>query len=218
VNISSRVSQSPAHLQPDAAGLLGSNHPLVRDLRRVSIVLNQSLVVAAVFAGAVGALLTGSSHALAVVAAATGAEILLACRLALLLGSRRAHILDLIRDGHGDLPIAEVERMCQRLRRPSHRQRLVEAIEALLSPEAGSFKAVTSPWQLAHNDVVRSAREELRAITHVLREADADVRGTALLEQMLFDGTSALHGDHAGLVREELRRARFLLGVRSGER
>jgi hypothetical protein len=198
-----------------AAALLGADHPLVRDLARLVTVANQSLVAAALFAGGVGALVTGSSAALPLVLAAAVAEVLFACRAAVLVESRRAHALDLISHGHGGLPIPVVEHMCARLRRPRHRQRLAESIEALVPPGAHQFDIVTAPWKFLAGDLAAAARHELREIAVLLREPDASVQGLAMIEQLLCDGTSSLHDDNVCLLREELRRVRFLLGMRS---
>lgn len=211
MNLTSRVSHSPARQSPGPAALLGAGHPLVRDLARLEVASTQCTVVAALFAGAVSAWLSGSHGAIEVMAAAAVAEILLACRVALIFASRRAHVLKLISDGRADLPIPALARTCSRLRRPRHRLRLVRSIEALLDSEASAFDRVVTPWQFARSELVTPVRHELREIAVLLSEPDADVRGIAMMERLLFDGTSWLHGDDPRRLREELRRVRFLL-------
>jgi hypothetical protein len=218
VNLISRISLLPTRSSRAAAALLGAEHPLVRDLERAALTVNQSLVVAAVLVGAGGALVTGSSAALPVVIAATVTEVLLACRAAATIASRRMHALDLIRHGRGNLPIPEVERMSTRLRRPGHRQRLAHSIEALLDEEVQPFDVVTRPWWFMRDDLVAPVRLELKEIAVLLRDSDAGVQGIAVIKQLLGDGTSVLHGGDVRLLREELRRVRLLLGTRSTRR
>jgi hypothetical protein len=213
VNLTSRVSHSPARPSPAPVVLLGAGHPLVRDLERLDLARLQSIVVGALFAGALAAWISGSHGAFEVIAATVVAEILLACRVALLLASRRGHVLKLIGDGRADLPIPAVARMCIRLRRPSHRLRLVRSIETLLATRASGFDVVVTPWQFARSDLVAPVRNDLRQIAMLLREPDADVQAIALMQRLLFDGTSWLHGDDLCRLGEELRRVRFLLSA-----
>lgn len=215
MNRTSRVFQLPASLSPEPAALLGADHPLVRDLERLAVALDQLLVVAAVFAGGVGALLAGSSAAVSLIVAAAMTELLLAYRAAVLLESRRAHVLELISHGRADLPIPAVEHMCMRLRRARHRQRLARSIDALLELEVQRWDLVVSPWRFLRADLQAPIRHELLEIGALLREDGAGLPGIATMERLLFDGTSSLHGDNARLLREDLRRARFLLAMRS---
>ena len=193
------------------AALLGAGHPLVRDLERLEVARTQCLVVAALFAGALSAWLSGSHGAVEVMAATVAAEILLGCRVALLCASRRAHALKLVGDGRADLPIPAVARTCIRLRRPRHRLRLVRSIETLLDSQANGFDRVVTPWQFTRSELVVPVRHELQEIAVLLNEPDADVQGIAMMERLLFDGTSWLHRDDPRRLREELRRVRFLL-------
>jgi hypothetical protein len=216
VNLTSRVSHSPARPSPAPAELLGADHPLVRDLERLEVARTQCIVVAALFAGAMSAWLSGSSGALEVVAAAAIAGILVACRVAMLLASRRLHVLELISRGRGDLPIPAIARVCAQLRRPRHCRRLVRSIETLLDSEAHAFDFVVMPWQFPDSELVAAVRHELRQIAALLSEPGAAMKGVAGMERLLFDGTSCLHGDDAHRLREELRRIRFLLSAYSG--
>jgi hypothetical protein len=47
----------------------------------------------------------------------------------------------------------------------------------------------------------------------LLREDGAGAAGIAMLERLIRDGMSSLHGDNMQTLREDLRRSRFLLGV-----
>jgi hypothetical protein len=213
VNLTSRVSHRWARPIPAPAALLGAEHPLVRDLDRLAVAVTQLLVVAAVIAAGVGAVLAGSSLAVSLSVAAAVTEVPLAFRAAVLVESRRAHVLELISLGHADLPIPAVARVCVRLCRASHRRRLVRSIETLMNAEVQHCSLVIAPWQFANPDRIASIRRELLEIAALLREDGAGLAGIALMDRLLFDGTSSLHRDDVLLVCEELRRARFLLAM-----
>jgi hypothetical protein len=193
--------------------LLGVGHPLVRDLERLTIVRRQSLVVAVVFVGGVAGLYEGSSGALMAAAAAT--QLLLAGRAVVVRESRRTHMLDLISEGHAALPIPAVEQMGRRLRHARHRRRLARSVEALVNSEIGGFDVVTMPWRFTRSSEIAPIRSELMEIAVLLRDDDAGISGIAMIERLLGDGTSSLHGHDLEVLREDLRRTRFLLGVRA---
>lgn len=213
MNLTSRVSHLPARPRPTPTALLGNDHPLVRDLERLAVARNQLLVVAALFAGSVVALLAGLPGAGWMIAAVAATALLLAFRAAVLLESRRAHVLEVVCQGRADLPIPAVEQMCVRLRRASHRQRLLRSIDALLEAKVQHWALVVTPWQFSSADMVAPIRYELMEIGALLRDDGAGLAGIAMMERLLFDGTSSLHGDDPRLLREDLSRARFLLEV-----
>ena len=114
---------------------------------------------------------------------------------------------------HAELRIGAVEHMCVRLRRGRHRRRLVRSIDALLEGEAGRFDVVTTPWRFMRSDLIAPVRHELIEIGALLRDDRSGLPGIAMMERLLFDGTSSLHGDSPRLLRDDLRRARFLLAA-----
>jgi hypothetical protein len=211
VNFTSPVSYLPARSRPAPTALLGPDHPLVRDLQRVALLRKQASIVAAVFAGSVAALYEGSSAAIALMLATAVTQLLLACRAVVLLAGRRAHVLELISEGRAELPIPTVERMCVRLRQERHRRRLVRSIDALLEGETGRFDVVTTPWRFNRADLIVLVRHELAEIGARLQDDRAGLAGIAMMERLLFDGTSSLHGNNLRLLEDDLRRARFLL-------
>jgi hypothetical protein len=215
VNTTSRISQLAARPRPAASALLGIDHPLVRDLERLAVLRRQASVVAAVFVGSAAALYEGASAAIALVVGAAATQLLLACRGVVVRESGRAHVLDLISEGHAALPIPAVEHMCARLRRERHRRRLARSVEALLDAKIGGFDVATTPWRFMRTDLVAPIRHELSTVAALLRDDDAGVSGIAMLERLLCDGSSSLHSDNPRLVRDDLRRARFLLANRA---
>jgi hypothetical protein len=215
VNLTFRLSHPPTTARPRPAELLGTHHPLVRDLERLNVARNQSVIVAGVLGVGVGTLVAHSAAGLPLIVAAALVELLIACRIAMLRESRRVHVLDLIAEGHAELPIAIVARACARLRRARHRQRLARSIETLLERRSGAFDVVVTPWRFARPELLVGVRAELRDISVLLREPDARVEGIALMERLWCDGTSWLHGDDPQVLREELGRVRFRLQARS---
>jgi hypothetical protein len=196
--------------------LLGDDHPLVRDLERLAVARDQLSVVAAVWTGSLAALLEGSSAAVPLVAAAAVTGLVLVCRVAVLLDSRRTHVLDLISQGRADLPIPVVEHMCVRLHH-ARRRRQVRSIEALLRAEPERCDLVTSPWRFMRGEVIAPIRQKLIEIGALLREDGAALEGIATMERLLVDGTSSWHGHDPRRLGEDLRRVRLLLGVGSPE-
>jgi hypothetical protein len=211
VNLSSRLSHLPAGPRPEPAALLGADHPLVRDLERVASAAHQIAAVAAVLAGSAAALLAGSSAAIALILAAAATALLLLLRMAVLFERRRVHALELISQGCIDLPIAPVENMCVRLRGARHRRQLIASLETLLRSEAHGWDLVVTPWVTARSDLLAPIRYELARICRLLASDSARLQGIATIELLLTEGTSSLHHDDPRRLREDLRRAKFLL-------
>ena len=68
-----------------------------------------------------------------------------------------------------------------------------------------------SPWRVRHSDLIPTIRDELVEISARLRDDSASLPGIALIELLLTDGTSSLHGDDPRRLHEDLGRVRFLL-------
>jgi hypothetical protein len=217
VNLTSRVSHSST-ARPRAADVLGTQHPLVRTLARLDIARDQFVIVAALAAGGVGMLVAHFAAAIGLIIAAAAVELVIGCRIAALRESRRLCALDLIAQGRAELPIAAIERTCALLRATRQRQQLARAVDTLLDPRPRAFDVVVTPWQFAPSELVVAVREELWEISQLLREPDAGVAGIAMMELLLCDGTSQLHGDDPRVLREELGRVRFLLKAGSVDR
>jgi hypothetical protein len=211
VNRTSPVSQPSARPRPTPAALLGADHPLVRDLERLAVGINQAAAVAAVMGGSVAAWLERASAAPPIVASAVAVELVLAARVAVLLRTRRLRLLELISEGRADLPIAALERLVCRIRCARHRGRIASSVDSLLAPTAQRWDLVMTPWRFRQGDVVPTIQDELVEIAARLRDGSASLSGIALIELLLTDGTSSLHGDDPRRVHEELGRVRYLL-------
>jgi hypothetical protein len=172
--------------------------------------------VAAVCVGGLVAHYEGVSAAVALMVAAAVTQLLLAARAVVLIESRRRHVLDVISEGRADLPIVAVGRVGVQLGSERHRRRLTQSVDSLLDAAVGSFDVVTTPWRFARADLVAGVRDELIQIRALLEGQAAGLAGMAMVERLLTDGTSSLHGDDPRVVREDLRRVRFLLAASRG--
>jgi hypothetical protein len=199
--------------QPSSATVfLGEDHPLTRVLRRLAIVQKQSLAVAVLMCGAVVALALGESWALSTVVTAATVQAVLAFAGLLLAEHKRELVLDLIIDGHADLPVAAVSRHLRRLLDPGTQADLAARIERV--SEAAQMTprpALLTPTLAINVATVAPLVPELRGIARLLRAQPAGTRGVALAEQLLTDGRSALYGPDVAALRQELERLRFLL-------
>jgi hypothetical protein len=211
VNLTSPVSQLSARPRPTPAALLGADHPLVRDLERLAVAISQAVAVAAVLGGSIAAWLEGASAAPPIVASAVAVELVLATRIAIPLQTRRLRLLELISEGRADLPIAALERLACRIRSARHRGRLARSVDSLLAPMVQRWDLVMTPWRFRQRDLIPPIQHELVEIGARLRDDSASLSGIALIELLLTDGTSSLHGDDPRRVREDLGRVRFLL-------
>ncbi len=198
------------HNDPSADALLGADHPLARALERRRRLFEQSLVVAAVLSASIVALADGLAAALAFVAAAAIVEVALVCSVAMLSCSKRAHVLDLIVEGRGDLPLHDLarERRCLLDRR--HQHRLADWLdgirrEAQEPVRAGRARPIFSVR------VIVAVAPDLATLAAQLRSADTNLRGVAAAERLLIDGTSSLYGQDENLLAEELHRIHYLL-------
>lgn len=210
MNLTSHVTHPPGNASSAAVALLGTAHPLSRTLERIDAAGYQLLVAIALLMGTCVTLIAGVPSTLPVAVGAALGAVGLAARLLILLDDRRRCVLDLLADGRSDLPLPLVEHAAERLRSEHHRQQLIATIDGLLDAPR-PFQIVTYPWRFVHGDLVSSARIELRAIARDLDEPGVSVRGIALLEQLMFDGTSPLHGEDPRAARDALRRARYRL-------
>ena len=172
--------------------------------------LEQSLVVAVVLSASIVALADGVPAALAFVVATAIVESVLVCDVAMLSCSKRDHVLDLIVEGRGDLPLP--------------------ALRA--SGDVFSIADINISWRDWLDGIRREAEEPVRAararpifsvrvivavapdlatLAAQLRSADTNLRGVAAVERLLIDGTSSLYGQDDTLLSEELHRIRYLL-------
>jgi hypothetical protein len=68
-----------------------------------------------------------------------------------------------------------------------------------------------APQPLADVRVIRAVASELREVAGLLRGGRPAVEGVALVEWLLTSPATPLYGTEVELLRQELRRARYLL-------
>ena len=222
-------SQGPRIARPATARdlvvaepLLGAAHPLVGLLRRSQIAVEQALLIAAVDLVAGVLLYRGASLGAPLAIAGTVALAAACMRVAVLQQGRRDLCVDLIVGGVGRLPLAAVEREWRRLEDPRHRTSLACSLEETIEIAGRPLPGPRGSRPLFTARVIRPLAAQLSEIAGLLREGSPEVRGVALVERLLISGGSPLYGTNIDLLREELRRARYLLTpaapTRRGER
>jgi hypothetical protein len=202
---------TPHHLhgRPATRELLGPAHPLTRVEDKLAVLHTRSLVVAALLCAGIAAFLDGLATGLPLTIAAVIVETALGCRSALLTDSRREHALDLIAQGHGDLPIDAVARRRRRLLDRAGRlaQAFDEIRDEALHPPARHARV----RPIFDARLITATAPELTTIARLLRDDDAGIRGIAMAEQLLTQGASSLYRSDLCLLREELRRIHYHL-------
>jgi hypothetical protein len=201
-----------AQADQSAREFLGDDHPLVRVLRRTSAAMRHLLSVAVILVFAAVAWFDGAHAALAVMAAAAVVEVALALQLASLrwLAERAC---DLIIQGRADLPLDDVRRQRRRLLDRAHCDDLADWVDRTCTVAERSLRSPHQPATFFNARVILAARPELADISARLRKDAPGVRGVALLERLLSEGGSPLHGRSVSALRQELHRIRFTLGA-----
>lgn len=212
MHIASRATH-PLQSDRRARVLLGSDHPLVRVLHRTVVAVERSYVVSGLLAGSAVVWLEGVHGALAFLLASAVVQIALACDVAALVSRRRECARDLIIEGRGDLPLEAVQRECRRLEDPAYREDLAHGLDIIRDAAAHPVSWPPAARPLFRVDVVAAVDRELAEVAVRLRGERAGVRGVAMLERLVTDGTSPLYGDRTRPLREELHRISFLLGL-----
>jgi hypothetical protein len=189
---------------------LGPGHPLVQSLSRSETACQQ--LVTATAAGVAGVVwyVGGWSFGLSLTIGAAVALAVFACRVAVLRCGRRDLCLGLVVRGGERLPLACVERVRRDLLDRRALGRLASSIDELVraAGEPGSRSQLVHP--LADRRVIRAVAPELRELAALLR-GDPAVRGVALVEWLLTSPATPLYGSDLEPLREELRRARYLM-------
>jgi hypothetical protein len=194
------------------ASALGPEHPLVLALERYRDAVSRSLAVGALLVGALVALASGERTALVLVVTAALVELVLLFGVAARAGAKRELVLDLISEGHVDLPIAEVEHTRALLARPETHERLAHDLEEMRRQAAAWRPAFPMPRLIFQPRVIRAVASELEQVAALVRRDDAGLPGLAQLERSLRDGTSPLYGASSELLRQHLRQIRYMLG------
>jgi hypothetical protein len=192
-----------------AATLLGDRHPLVVTLEQLEASRGQLALLAAVHAAGLALWWAAVPLGVALVVGAIGAEVLVGCRLFLLLEERRNGCRALIATGREDLPLAAIARERARLAAPQHQEQLAQAIARLMPLARRPGPAVTAHASV-DVQVVRQVAVELLELMWMLRMRHVSARAVALVEQLLSSPGSPLYGDDADLLRRELGRVRYL--------
>lgn len=211
------LTQAGQSRHANPAALLGAEHPLVRALNALAVLTRQMLAVTGALAACAVAAVGGATWARAAVLAAAAVLVVLGAVAAAVLRQARRRALGLIVDGRERLPLAALERERRRLLKPRARARLAtglaDVLEEALTPRG---VPVASASLLADARVVRENASELCGVAALVRGTPASAGGVALVERLLTDRGSPLYGKEVRPLREELRRARYLLQSRAG--
>lgn len=196
-----------------AEGLLGAGHPLVGVLRGSETGFEQLRWVTAVQAVGVVFLLGNHRFGLLLAIAGVVVEVALACRVAALRARRRELCLELIIGGRQGLPLGCLARESRRLLEPRTLERLATSVDEIVRIAARPLPVHPANRPLFNVWVIRRVAPELRQIAGLLRGAAPCVRGVAAVEWLLSSSATPLYGPEVEPLRQELGRARFLLGL-----
>jgi hypothetical protein len=199
------------HTRIAARELLGSAHPLTLVEDKLTALYTRSLVVAALLCAGIAALLDGLAAGLPLTIAAAVVEAALGCRAVLLGESRREHALELIAQGHGDLPIEAVARQRRRLVDPARRRCLAKGFDVIRDEALHPPPPQARVRPIFDRRLIMAAAPELATIARLLRDDTAGLRGIAIAQQLLTQGGSPLYRSNLRLLREELQRIHYHL-------
>jgi hypothetical protein len=185
-------------------------HPLARSLGRSETACEQLVTVTAIQAAGVVWLLGGWRFGMALAIGAGVAQLLLACRVAMLRSLRRDLCLELVAGGGARLPLPCIERTCARLLDRRALERLANSIDDLVRTAHSRSPSPLANRPLAERRVIRAVGPQLCEVASLLRSGPA-VRGVALVEWLLTSPASPLYGSDVEALRQELRRARYHL-------
>jgi len=196
-----------------AEASLGGGHPLVVLAHAQQRTIAQLLSVASMLVAGAVLMWGGAQFGLSAVAAAALVEIGLGCRLGVIMAGRREAALALIVDGRGGLPVAAVQRQRGRLVDARRRAVLARSLEQIAALGDRGGTRTGGPRPIFDVRVVRALAPQLRETARLLRSDRARVRGVALVEWLVTCGAaSPLYGSQVEPLRQELARARYLLG------
>jgi hypothetical protein len=190
---------------------LGAGHPLVRLLGRSEIASEQLVSVTAVQAAGVVFLCGGRAFGLSLAIAAAIVQVALFCRVAALKSLRHNLCLELIIEGGASLPLPCIERVGRRLVDRRTLEQLARSVQEMVETAARPQARPGAPQPLADVRVIRAVASELREVAGLLRGGRPAVEGVALVEWLITSPATPLYGTEVELLRQELRRARYLL-------
>jgi hypothetical protein len=196
-----------------AEALLGPGHPLVCLFRRFDTAFEQLVSVTAVQGAGLVFLSGNLRFGLSLAIAGLVVQVGLGCRLAALRARRRELCLELIIGGRQALPLACILRERRRLLDPRTPEQLATSIDEILQTAAGPLPLHPAVRPIFYLRVIRRVAPELRQVASLLRGDAPCVRGVAAVEWLLTSSATPLHDVHVEPLRQELGRARYLLGL-----
>lgn len=197
-----------------AEALLGSGHPLVRVLGRLETAREQLVTVTAVQGAGLVFFAGDWAFGLSVAIAAAAVQAGLAFRIATLRMEQHGLCLTLIVKAGSRLPLPCVEQTCGQLLQGRTAERLASSVDEMVAT-ARRPPSLPAARPLTDVRVIRATAPELAEVAALLR-SDPTVRGVALVERLLTGPNTPLYGNDVEPLRQELRRARYLL-TRDGE-
>jgi hypothetical protein len=197
-----------------AETLLGDAHPLVGLLRQSDAALQQLVSATAVQAAGVVWLTGNLSFGRSLAIAGLVVQVGLGCRVAALRARRRELCLALIVAGRQGLPLACIDRERRRLLDPRTLGWLATSVDEIVEIAFGPLPRHPAARPIFHVRVIRQVAPELRQIASLLRGSGPCVPGVAAVEWLLTSPASPLYGVEVEPLRQELGRARCLLGLR----
>jgi hypothetical protein len=189
-----------------ASELLGPDEPLARALADLECTFEQ-LGVAVVLACVA---LFADVWRASILPATAVVLIGLVWRAARLSRERDERILELIIRGEADLPLTSVDRVRHRMADAGLRRRLVAMIALVCSVVSRPVTARRVAGPPVEPRVIELVQRELTQVMDLLGSERPDLRGVARTYRLVAGPCSALYGNDARALREELNQIRFL--------
>jgi hypothetical protein len=196
-----------------AESLLGGAHPLVGVLRQSDVALHQLVSATAVQAAGVVWLTGNVSFGRSLAIAGLVVQVGLGCRVAALRARRRELCRELIVAGRQGLPLAYIDRERRRLLDPRTLGRLATSVDEIVEIAVRPLPRHPAVRPIFYVSVIRQVAPELRQIASLLRGSGPCAPGVATVEWLLTSPASPLYGVEVEPLRQELGRARCLLGL-----
>jgi hypothetical protein len=178
---------------------------------RLHVLADQSLTVAGVLSASIVLLVAGLSRAFCLVLASAVVQATIAVAIALVADRKRELVLDLIIEGRGHLPLVAVRRARRRLLDRGHREGLAQWLDAVCREAEHPMQRPAFARPMYSTRLITTLAPDLAEIARLLRTDTPGLRGVAMTQRLLGDGTSALYGQDVDVLRQELHRIRFLL-------
>jgi hypothetical protein len=206
-----RLPPVAARARPDAIGLvriaLPPGHPLARAIDARHTVAKQITSVAAILMGSGIAWLEGRHWARPVAVAAAVTISILIPAAACLRERMRDAAIDVILEGHEQLPISAVQRQRSRLRSARTRRGLARSFREIVEEASQPRKLqMRGARPLYHLPVVARVSTELVELVRLLETTSVSTIGAARVERLITDAMSPLYGSSSAELAAELHR------------